>query len=270
MSHESNLRDRYRHQKMHEMHIKNRFRQRNFQYYQQKRQRSRVFFGITVAILGVLFLLRTFGYFPFDWEDSWEVVLIIVGTLIGIKSGFRNHAWWILILIGSANLIPEFRIMGHSSEQLLWPVVMIIAGLMVALRPRRHTFRYDEKRIPNMETKINAADTLNVDVVFGGRKEIVTSKNFRGGVVSATFGGADINLMQADSPDPEIIMEFKISFGGAEIIVPSHWEIQNEISPSFGSVDDERIIQTSSTTEERKKLILRGSCSFGSIEIKSY
>lgn len=268
MSHDPYMRDRFHHRD--DFHHRNRFRQRNFQYYQQKRHRSRIFFGITVAIFGILCLFRALGLFYFDIEDSWQVILIVIGVLIGAKSGFRNHAWWILILIGAANLIPEFPIMGHSSEQLIWPAVLIIGGLMVAMRPRRHTFNYD-KKIPNMETKINASDTLNVDVVFGGRKEIVTSKNFRGGFVSATFGGADINLMQADSPDQEIVMEFKVSFGGAEVIVPSHWEIQNEISPSFGSVEDERIVQTSAGgTEERKKLILRGSCSFGSIEIKSY
>ena len=56
-----------------------------------------------------------------------------------------------------------------------------------------------------------------------------------------------------------------------ELIVPSHWEIQNEIETTLGNVEDHRAIRTgTSSTEERKVLILRGSCSFGSVEIKSY
>ena len=69
---------------------------------------------------------------------------------------------------------------------------------------------------------------------------------------------------------PSVVLDLRVSFGGVEMVVPSNWEIQNEISPSFGSVEDERVIKTGSGYEQKKILILRGSVSFGSIEIKSY
>ena len=111
---------------------------------------------------------------------------------------------------------------------------------------------------------------LNIDVTFGGRKEIVTSKDFKGGTISATFAGAEVNLMQADSTTQPMTLDVRVAFGGVELIVPSHWEIQNNITPAFGSVEDQRIIRTPNSGEEKKVLALRGSCSFGSIEIKSY
>jgi hypothetical protein len=108
-------------------------------------------------------------------------------------------------------------------------------------------------------------------VTFGGRKEIVTSKDFRGGNISATFAGCEVNMIQADSTTQPMVINLKVSFGGVEIIVPSHWELQNEIEPTFGSVEDHRSIRTpASASEEKKVLVLRGSCNFGSIEIKSY
>jgi beta-galactosidase/beta-glucuronidase len=76
--------------------------------------------------------------------------------------------------------------------------------------------------------------------------------------------------MQADIVDSPAILDLKVSFGGVEIIVPSHWHVQNEINPSFGNVEDERNIQTASSLENKKVLILRGTCSFGNVEIKSY
>jgi hypothetical protein len=248
---------------------RNCYRQRNFKDYQQHREKSRVIFGVTIAAIGIIYLLRTLGFFHFSIEESWQVLLIIVGLLIGVKSSFRNHIWWILVLIGVANLTPEFQIMGHSSQHLVWPAALIVGGLAIALRPKRHVFLHNPDAI-RKDTKINAEDKISIDVTFGGRKEIVTSKNFHGGEVSATFGGVELNLMQADTPDDIIVIDFKIAFGGVEVIVPSHWEVQNEISPTFGSVEDERTIQTNTTTEERKKLILRGNCSFANVEIKSY
>jgi hypothetical protein len=121
-----------------------------------------------------------------------------------------------------------------------------------------------------MNTVTSEESQLNIDVTFGGHKEIVTSKEFRGGNINATFGGCEINLMQADSSVQPIILDLKVSFSGVEIIVPSHWDLQIEIEPSFGSVEDRRMIRTPNAGEERKTLILRGTCSFGSIEIKSY
>ena len=116
----------------------------------------------------------------------------------------------------------------------------------------------------------NNASSLNIDVTFGGRKEMVTSKEFRGGFVNVTFGGAEINLMSADSTVQPMVLEVKVAFGSAEIIVPSHWEVVNEINPTLGSVEDQRMLRTPDASAERRTLILRGSCSFGSIEIKGY
>jgi hypothetical protein len=114
------------------------------------------------------------------------------------------------------------------------------------------------------------ADNVNIDVTFGGRKEIITSRSFRGGIVRATFAGVEINLAAADGGIQPMMLEIHASFAGVEIIVPSHWEIQNEINPTVGSVEDQRMVRTHDISADKRVLILRGSCSFGSVEIKSY
>jgi predicted membrane protein len=233
------------------------------------REKNRVVFGIGLALVGVVLLLRTMGLLPyFDFDLSWPVILIVIGLLLGIKNNFRRNAWWILIFIGAVNLIPSFMIMGRPSRHFVWPSLVIVAGLMVAFRPRRQHDRLHKVR--QMSTIINNENTLDIDVTFGGRKEVVTSKDFQGGAINVTFGGCELNLTQADFTTPSVVIDCRVSFGGVEIIVPSHWEIQNEVSPSFGSVEDERTIQTPAGNEMKKTLIIRGNCSFGSIEIKSY
>ena len=239
----------------------------DFKKYRENRQKNRMFFGIGIVVVGILLFLHEMGVLPYiDLEDSWPVVLIIIGGLIGLKSGFRRNAWWILILIGIANLTPQFRIMGRPSSNFVWPAAIIIGGLAIALRSRKD--RCYPRHI--MDSTVNTDSTLNIDVTFGGKKEIVTSKDFKGGSVNVTFAGCEINLNQADFTEPSIVIAFQVSFGGVEMVVPSHWEVQNEINPSFGSVEDARTIQTGTINENKKILILRGNCSFGSIEIKSY
>lgn len=242
----------------------------NFRQYREQRHKHRVFIGVAIAITGIILLLTSMGLLPcISLEFSWPVILIVIGALIGFKNGFRSNAWWILVVIGIANLTPQFMIMGRPSTRFAWPAAVIVAGLAIAFRPRRDVC-YPGRGAMHNTTNINPDSNLNIDVTFGGRKEIVTSKDFRGGTVSVTFAGCEINLAQADITEPTVVLDCRVSFGGVEIVIPSHWELQNEINPSFGSVEDERTIQTATTAETKKILILRGACSFGSIEIKSY
>ncbi len=244
------------------------FYREDYKQYQEQRHRNRVFFGVAIAIIGLILMLTTMKVLPcIDLEFSWPAILIVIGVLIGFKNGFRNNAWWILIIIGIANFTPQFMLFGRPSRDFAWPAIVIIVGLAIALRPKRYKY---PQQAPPMSSTINTESNLNIDVTFGGKKEVVTSKDFKGGSVAVTFAGCEINLTQADFTEPSAIIDCRVSFGGVEIIVPSHWDIQNEISPSFGSVEDVRTIQTGPNNETKKLLILRGSCSFGSIEIKSY
>lgn len=250
---------------------KHNFYQGDYPQYGENRQKNRFVFGIAIAILGTVMLLKTMGLIPhFSFWQIWPVVLIVVGILSGIKHNFRNNAWWILILIGGANLTPQFMIFGRPSTDYVWPAAVIITGLAIALRPRNNKFQPSCSPKHKLHTIINTEGTLNVDVTFGGRKEVVTSKEFKGGNISVVFGGCELNLTQADFPEPLVAIDFRVSFGGVELVVPPHWEIQNDINPSFGSVEDERMIQANPNTENKKILKLTGNCSFGSIEIKSF
>ncbi len=240
----------------------------DYKQYQEQRHRSRVFFGITIALVGLILMLTTMHVLPcIDLAFSWPAILIVMGIMIGIKNGFRNNAWWILILIGIANFTPQFMIFGRPSRDYAWPAAIFIIGLAIALRPRK---KVCNPPLNNISSHINSDSTLNVDVTFGGKKEVITSRDFQGGSVAVTFAGCEINMTQADFTAPSIVLDCRVAFGGVELIVPSNWDVKNEISSSFGNVEDERSVQSNMSNETRKILILRGSCSFGSVEIKSY
>ncbi len=233
----------------------------------QRRNKNRSFAGIAVAIIGILWMFSIAFKFNFEWDTHWPYVLIIIGILIGIKNNFRNAAWWILILIGGVYLVEDLPGFYNYSDYVV-PGALVIGGIGLAITKRNH--KNDCAPGFKVDNSTSTENNLNLDVTFGGRKEMITSKEFKGGNISVTFGGCELNFMQADIVDSPAILDLKVSFGGVEIIVPSHWHIQNEINPSFGNVEDERNIQTASSVENKKVLILRGNCSFGNVEIKSY
>jgi hypothetical protein len=108
---------------------------------------------------------------------------------------------------------------------------------------------------------------LDVVSIFSNIKKIVYSKKFKGGDVVSIFGGAEVNLTQADF-EGKVVIEMVQVFGGAKLIVPPHWQIRSEMVAIFGGIEDKRTPQPNYDTE--KVVILNGTTFFGGIEIRSY
>src|ERR1043165_9780391 len=160
----------------------------------RRRSNSRMTLGIILTAVGAIFLLRIFGVFPplfYSFHTGWPLILVIIGIVIGIKSNFRRNAWWILILIGGTHMVlPYDPYIGDvPTRQVLWPPLLILAGIAIILRKRDDHWDRRWQRGRQMQLLTNDADTLNIDSTFGGRKEVVTSRSFKGGIIRATFSG---------------------------------------------------------------------------------
>ena len=234
----------------------------------QKHKNDKIWFGLAVVIAGVVIMLKRFDMFYFEIRTMWPWLLIVLGLLIGVKNKFRNHAWWIMILIGSLHLIQPFTIMGVSTTALLLPAGLILLGLVIIFGKKKKNSKWGDCK--PTATVTNDEDNINIDVTFGAHKEVVTSKNFKGGRASATFGGIELNFINTATTEKTIELNLSASFGGIELTVPSHWQIKNEITTTLGSVEDKRFVHTNPNEDEEVMLILRGSCTFGGVEIKSY
>ena len=223
--------------------------------------------GIILLAVGGVFLAKQLGAdFP-NWFFSWEMILIGIGILMGFKSKFRDFGWLIPIAIGLIFLADDI----YPVKNFVWPAIIILVGLFIILRPGRPGKVDIVEDIDHEPVTIDPSavrdDVLDVTSVFGGSKRIVLSKNFRGGEVVSVFGGADINLTQADFTNP-IKIEIVAIFGGCTLIVPSNWEIRSETVVIMGAIDDKR--KSVETSNPEKILILDGTVMFGGIEIKSY
>ncbi len=244
-----------------------------------------VWTGLLLLIIGAVALLRSFNFPMPVWFYTWQMLLIGIGLFSGFRHGFRNSTWFILIFIGGAFLVNDYFIEGNLRQH-IWPLVLILIGIMFILKPRRH-YRY------NMETGFekkstvtdaansgftsesssrpgtgNADDFLNVTSIFSGTKKNILSKNFQGGDVVNIFGGTELNMNQADI-NGTAVMDFTNIFGGTKLIVPSNWSVKSEAGVVFGGIEDKRNLPPGSGNPD-KLLLIRGTVLFGGIEIKSY
>jgi len=234
---------------------------------------NNVLTGIFILIIGVIALMRaTIPDFP-DWVFSWQMMLIAFGLFIGVRHNFRGGAWLALLLVGGIflfrDIYPEF------SFNRIWPVVLIVVGLFIIMRPRRKWKFNAAKKTEGAsdsffteDVDYSKDDFVDSTSIFGGAKKIIISKNFKGGDLVNIFGGTELDLSQADFTGVAII-ELTTIFGGTKLLVPSNWSIKSEAVTIFGGIEDKRRMQQITEATE-KTLLIRGTVIFGGIDIKSF
>jgi predicted membrane protein len=247
---------------------------------EQSQRRGKVVGGILVVAAGSLFLAKELGADIPHWLFSWKTFLIALGIITGVKHNFRNAWWFFLVAIGGIFLLGDFYPM-MNIKPFIWPVLIILFGLMMIFKPRR---KFNHRRWAFAHHRYNRygqqdnccvkEDSVSEDYVestsfMGGVKKNVLSKKFKGADITNVFGGAEINLSQADM-ESTATMELTNVFGGTKLIIPAHWEINSELVSVFGSIEDKRPMQPNTVTVDKKVLILRGTTFMGGIDIKSY
>ncbi|MBW7839431.1 MAG: hypothetical protein H3C36_07295, partial [Chitinophagaceae bacterium] len=66
------------------------------------------------------------------------------------------------------------------------------------------------------------------------------------------------------------VLEINNVFGGTKLVVPSDWNVKNEVTAIFGGIDDKRKYLANIVPDPEKSLLIKGSCLFGGIDIVSY
>ena len=95
-------------------------------------------------ISGILLFARNVGWITYDLFSivvSWNSLLIV----LGIYTMTRRHyiSGLILTLIGAYFLIGGLSWLPENSQTIVWPVALIVAGILFFVKARRRTL--DEK-----------------------------------------------------------------------------------------------------------------------------
>jgi predicted membrane protein len=109
---------------------------------------SKVWLGVVIILVGVVWLIQVLGVPMPGWLFSWPMLLVLFGLASAIGSRFRNFGSFVLILIGLVFLGRNFIWPELSLEKYIWPIVIIMIG--IAFLVKRH--RWDQKREWFLET----------------------------------------------------------------------------------------------------------------------
>lgn len=223
---------------------------------------GRIFSGLLIIAIGVIFLLANIGQLDFgDFISTyWPMILIVIGLWHLLSSGFRNAGFpIILIVVGLFFQLDNWNVISGSVWTYFWPLLIIAAGLWIIFKPKHKVF---SDKAPEIKD-----DDLGAFIIFSGLKRRFESEKFRGGKATVIFGGMDLDLTQTKLMDNQATVELTAIFGGINLFVPRDWKVVVDSSSILGGVDDKH--SPIPATAVQATLYVRTTAILGGIDIKN-
>jgi predicted membrane protein len=238
---------------------------RHFRYERHHLTNNRALVGVILVLVGLFLVMRNTGIFP-DFIDhiifSWPMLLVTIGLVITISSSGGKTSGIVLMAVGAFFLIPHiFR--ETFDINVFWPSIFIIIGIVFIFSKRRGWNTVST-------TPLTSDDYIDYVHIFSGGERQIVSENFRGGKVTAIFGGSEIDLTKAKLAPGVSELEIACVFGGTTIIVPDEWNVKIDVVPILGGFGDSRKLNPGRTMDPSRQLVIKGAVVFGGGEVKSY
>ena len=265
--------------------------------FQLGRHNAGIIPAVVLIGIGALFLLNNLNIFHVEnWTQFWPVLLIAVGLVRLVESQFSGGRLMggIMIAVGGLLLVDTLGYV-HLNWEDMWPVLLIGLGVLMLFNrltvgtgpffgpwggAGRGTWRGTGRgawggtwsgagmQSPSAGAPEMHEGMLNEFVMFGGVERKVTTDDFQGGQIAATFGGGEIDLRRAGIRGDSAMVEVNATFGGVEFKVPPNWIVISQIVAVFGGVEN-KTTQPPADIPGVKRLYIKGSAIFGGVTIKN-
>ncbi|MDR1160934.1 MAG: cell wall-active antibiotics response protein [Tannerellaceae bacterium] len=200
---------------------------------------------------------------------SWQMLLIAFGLSSLIKRNLT--AGFIFLVVGTFFLIPVITGVEGEWFRTYWPVIFIIIGIVLLFRRRKckhhGEWKWDGCEHATSEELSSEDGFVKADVSFGAARYIVLDPVFRGADLDVSFGSVTLDLRKTTLEEPQTRIDIDCSFGGVELFIPAHWNVQVEADSTLSGCEDKRHI--SQAVDYEHKLIIKGDLTFSGIEIKN-
>jgi predicted membrane protein len=215
--------------------------------------------GIAIIVFGLFLTLENLGFeYSHMVFKFWPVILVILGLLkLRACQGTCVGGY---LLTGAGLVLLLKTLGGHSVDVLIGPLILTGVGIFIVLKALKQ-----HRQVP--EELQQSEGFLRGNAIFSAFKNRHQSQTFRGGELTAIFGGFEVDLRQAVIEGSSARLDSFVMFGGGDIRVPEGWEVVVQATALFGGVND-KTAPLPTGTEVRPRLVITGLVLFGGIEIR--
>ena len=138
----------------------------------------------------------------------------------------------------------------------LWPLGLVFTGIYLIGRNKSADVEFSQ------ETEGNTIEDI---AIFSGGDKVVSTPDFKGGTLTAMFGGSNIDLTTSNINSTPAVVDVFFMFGGSKIRIPQDWRVEFKVTSLFGGLSDKRLFIEN--PDGQKKLIIKGLIVFGGSEV---
>lgn len=226
---------------------------------------KRVLLGSILIGLGGIFFLNSLDIFDFNFGRiifSWPFFFIVIGMYLTLNTS-RKTLGGILAGLGFIFILPRIFPSIEYDGSVVMAIFLIAFGSYIILNQKK------KSEVINELGQITK-DVIDDVAIFGGGTKIVTSDNFRGGNITAVFGGSEIFLKGCKLAEGTNTIDILAIFGGTTIVVPNDWNVVMNVTSIFGGFSNKSIKDPNAVIDQSKTLIIKGLVVFGGGELKTY
>ena len=215
--------------------------------------------GFFLLVAGVTLLLDNFGLMHARAVlRYWPVGLILIGLTVILQAqraaGRVSGAFW--MFVGLWLLLGNLGVLRLEFWD-LWPIPIIGIGAYLI---------WQAVSGPEGARDRDSESHFSALAVMGGAARKVNSQAFTGGEATALLGGVKIDLHEATIAADEAVIDVFAFWGGIELFVPEGWAVVNRVVALLGGAEDRT---RPATSPSPKRVVVRGICIMGGVEIKN-
>ena len=223
----------------------------------QRIVRPRLILGIFLTLLGVGLTLDRLDLLPgSELRSYWPLLLVAVG--IARMLGGQWLRGLVVLALGVVFLLPGLSdsiTWQDLFEQ--WPLFLVALGVFTVLKGLG---------IGGERNADDVVSTPRIDAFgfFTTARHRLDTQTFRGGDLGALLGGCEIDLRDAELAPEGAVLDVFAVWGGINIKVPRHWQVELRTLPIMGGAED-KTRQLAGASGPR--LVLRGLVMMAGVEI---
>ena len=230
------------------------------------------FWGLFFIVGGIILFAQQMGW-TFGL-NLWQIFVIVFMSSIILKSLPRLEYFGIImplafVFITTRNFFPE-PYKSINPFTLLLTGLFLSIGLSILFKKKIHyTIDFDNGR--SFTNRNDSSDRENLSgedvyasVTFGDSVKYIYSDNLRSARFNCSFGVIKVYFEETNINEEgraDIYVDCK--FGSAELYIPKDWNVINDVSYTFASVDD----YTRLKQEDGPQVYIRGNATFGEVKI---
>ena len=225
----------------------------------------KIAWGLFLVAAAVLIIVNGFYDLGFGFG---QLIWLIILTPIAIESLIHFSFFGVFIPVAIFGIIfaEPFGIEAITPLPLIAAAILLSIGFEIIFGKHNKWLHFGRVDLKDLEDFVHVEDSETSCVVkFGESTKYITTENLKKAYLKCEFGALIAYFDGATLNPNGATLYIEVNFGGMELFIPKHWNVQNNTNVFLGGVDES---SKNTPNPDSPTLTITGKVSFAGVDIR--